>query len=281
MKLELFMFALALSGSLALTIHHSGGWEGGMVISRRDAESTADADVAEAAAAADDDGDDDDDDDEEVPTQAELGELVQALLDGAKEGMKVNDMAAATVTIQAAADAIVDAEGGKVDAEEVEKVIDDAAASFSGAVAVSSLFDDPLTYEASKMDAALCLINSLNKKTQEQEGDSSQVTVAAISMTAKAMQNILADTVGIIAFNIEENKEEKDVNKRLKFEGHWNRDPSGGHSVGAKISHKWGGRRKRSITRSKRGEWEASASVNRDSDGGSSVGATVSYAWRR
>ncbi|KAK3742397.1 hypothetical protein RRG08_001469 [Elysia crispata] len=87
-----------------------------------------------------------------------------------------------------------------VEASDVQKAIDDAASSFSGVVAVSSLFDEPLTYEANKMDAALCLLNTLDTKAKEQEGagESTQATVAAMSMTAQAMQDILADSASTL-----------------------------------------------------------------------------------
>ncbi|KAK3785895.1 hypothetical protein RRG08_055929 [Elysia crispata] len=271
MKLELLSIAMALTGALAYMQHggggFGGGWGGGLVVSRRD---------AEAAAA-------------ETPTVVDLSAVVQTLLDSAKEGMTLDAMGAAAVSIQLSADKIVDAQGGE--ASDVQKAIDDAAFSFSGVVAVSSLFDEPLTYEASKMDAALCLLNTLDTKAKEQDaaGESTQATVAAISMTAQAMQDIMADTVGIIAFKYNLGAGKKDVNKRWEvcvklttniLMRNINRDPFGRYSYGVGISHSWR-RKRRAATRSKRGEWKGSVGVNRGPGGGYSVGGSVSYSWGR
>ncbi|KAK3742396.1 hypothetical protein RRG08_001468 [Elysia crispata] len=98
MKLELLSIAMALTGALAVMSHGSrgfgGSWGGGMVVSRRNAETAA----ANGA---------------ETPTVAELSALVQALLGGAREGMSLDAMGAAAVSIQLAADQIVDAQGGE------------------------------------------------------------------------------------------------------------------------------------------------------------------------
>ncbi|RUS86210.1 hypothetical protein EGW08_006005 [Elysia chlorotica] len=128
------------------------------------------------------------------------------------------------------------------------------------------------------MDAALCLLNALNTRAQEQEaaGESSKSTVAAISMTAQAMQDTMADTVGIIAYTYDLD-DDKNVNKRWTVNGQVNRDPFGRHSYGVGISHSWG-RKRRSV--SKRGDWNVGAHVNRG-PGGTSYGASVSYSWGR
>ncbi|GFN97424.1 hypothetical protein PoB_002393000 [Plakobranchus ocellatus] len=284
MKFLVCMLALTISAALAVMPHGNGfggGWGGGMVISRRDADAADTADAADDAADASDDAAEADDDAESE--QPDLYSEIDALLAAAKEGITVDDFGLAAVKIQTAADMAVDAQGGVVEAEEVQAAIDDAASAFSGIVAVSSLFDEPLVYEANKMDAALCLLNSLSKKAraQEEARESSKATVAAISMTVQAMQDILTDTVGIIAYNADL-ANSKNVDKRWKVSGHYNRDPFGGVSYGASISHSWDGRRKRSaVQRTKRGRWSAGANVNRGPHGGYSVGASVSYSWGR
>ncbi|KAK3783038.1 hypothetical protein RRG08_007214 [Elysia crispata] len=296
MKLVLLAIAMALMGGLAhgyfrgsgsgrypgggtgIGGHRGGGirgWGRRSVVSRRDAE-------AAAAAAAVGDGDDG-----ETPTVAELSALVQTLLSSAKEGMKLDAIGAAVVLIQQAADEIVDAQGGKVEASDVQKAIDDAAADFSGVVAVSSLCDEPLAYEANKMDAALCLLNALDTKAKEQDATPlshsclvnlsrlyhscrgiDSTTVTAISMTAHAMQDIMADTVGIIAFTYNLGAAEKDVNKRWDFNGHFHRDPFGRNSYGFDVSHSWVSVHNVIIGK-----------VNRDPLGRYSYGFDVSHSW--
>ncbi|GFN97429.1 hypothetical protein PoB_002393500 [Plakobranchus ocellatus] len=236
MKFLVCIFALTISSSAA-RMSHGGGWGGGMVISRRDADAAdASADAVDAGADAENE-------------QPDLYSQIDALLVAAKEGITVDDFGLAAVKIQRAADSAVDAQGGIVEVEVVRAAIDDAASGFSGVVAVSSLFDEPLVYEANKMDAALCLLNSLSQKARAQEdaGESPKATVAAISMTAQAMQDILTDT------------------------GNVNTDPFGRISYGGKFSHSWNGRRKRRSAnqRSRRGEWTGSVGAETDFNGGS------------
>ncbi|KAK3783036.1 hypothetical protein RRG08_007212, partial [Elysia crispata] len=85
---------------------------------------------------------------------------------------------------------------------------------------------------------------------------------------------------GIIAFTYNLGAEEKDVNKRWEVNGNVNRDPFGRYSYGVNLSHSWR-RKRREVTRSKRGKWTGSVGVNRGFGGGYSVGARVSYSWGR
>ncbi|GFO27595.1 hypothetical protein PoB_005410000 [Plakobranchus ocellatus] len=129
---------------------------------------------------------------------------IDAMLIAAANGIAVSEIGQLAAQIQRTADSGVDSMGEEVDAAKVQAAIDEAASSFSGAVAVSALFDEPLVYEASKMDAALCLLNNLSHRAKDQEraGEPSQATLAAISMTSQAIQYILTDTVGIVTSTV-------------------------------------------------------------------------------
>ncbi|GFO27608.1 hypothetical protein PoB_005411300 [Plakobranchus ocellatus] len=136
--------------------------------------------------------------------QPDLYSQIDAMLSAARNGIAAYEMGQLAAQIQRTADSALDSIGGEVDAAKVQTAIDEAASSFSGAVAVSALFDEPLVYEASKMNAALYLLNNLSHRAKDQEraGESSQASLAAISMTSQAIQDILTDTVGIVTSSL-------------------------------------------------------------------------------
>ncbi|GFN97425.1 hypothetical protein PoB_002393100 [Plakobranchus ocellatus] len=178
-------------------------------------------------------------------TPSGLYSFVDSLLASAKNGVSADELGQKARQIQKEADSIVDSHGGKVEAANVQTAIDEAATSISGAVAISSLFDEPLIYEASKLDAALCLLNSLNSKAKAADGsdEPALAVVAAMSMTAQAIQDIVEDSVAIITHQHVEKAQEGSVQRRWKVYDNETVDECGrrGYQVG--ISHSW--RRKR------------------------------------
>ncbi|GFN73805.1 hypothetical protein PoB_000031100 [Plakobranchus ocellatus] len=253
MKFLVCIFALTISVTLVAYMPEFGlggygsSWGNGMIYSRRDVEAAEEGSKAFVPGT-----------DTAEPGEKEEKDLysqIDTMLAAAANGITIDEMGQLAAQIQKTAESAVDALGGEVDAAEVQTAIDKAASSLSGVVAVSALFDEPLVYEGYKMDAALCLLNSLSQRGRDQEntGKLSQATLAAISMTSQAIQDILTDTIGIVTLSAGFS-DSKDVDKRWKFDGSVIRHPSGRVTAKARVQHTWNGRRKRrEIQRSKRG----------------------------
>ncbi|XP_012942332.1 uncharacterized protein LOC101863370 [Aplysia californica] len=121
-----------------------GGWGGPTVVSRRGAEG---------------------------PDVSSLVSSIQALLEKAKNGIDVGELVADADKIGEMAGAIEDGTDQEVDPEKVRQIIDDVANTFNGATSVSALFDNPMDFDASKMDSALHLLDGLAAKAQEIQED--------------------------------------------------------------------------------------------------------------
>jgi len=200
-----------------------GGWGGPVVVSRRDA---GEADVTSLVGA------------------------VEDLLGKAKKGMTVEELGSEAEVIRQMAATIEQATTEEVDEQKVKEEIAAVAGKFNGATSVSALFDGPMDFEASKMDSAFHLLDGLASKAKElqEAGEPVQNVVAAIAMTAAAIEDISKDVVDIVvsykALASDAAENEKDDKNRKARQADWTAGATYSQSagLGASVGVSWSGR---------------------------------------
>ncbi|XP_012942334.1 uncharacterized protein LOC106012812 [Aplysia californica] len=217
--LNILVCCIALGHSVfpmvrAIAMHNrGGGWGGPIVASRRDAEG---------------------------PDVSSLVSSIQELLEKAKKGIDVGELVADADKIGEMAGAIEDGTEQEVDPEKVREVIDDVANKFNGATSVSALFDDPMDFDASKMDSALHLLDGLAAKAQEMQesGESLKDVLAAVEMTCLSMEDIGEDVEDfVLIFGAPEADEKRAESRKRGWKGSAGYSQNGGVNVG--VSYSW------------------------------------------
>merc|ERR1711913_208327 len=164
-----------------------------------------------------------------------LDSAVHGLLDKAVQGIDVADLMGEAQQIAQMAEAIGEASGAEVDISAVKDVIDAVAKQSDGATAVSALFEGPLDFDASKMDAALHILDGLTARAQElqEAGDPLQNVMAAVLMTVAAMENTCEDVVDIVIF-LDALDQSRDSSAKKNVKRGW--DANVGYTQGGGIS---------------------------------------------
>ncbi|CAL1542382.1 unnamed protein product [Lymnaea stagnalis] len=132
----------------------------------------------------------------EVNTEADdLFQKIFDIVDEVSKGINATKLAQVSQTIKAQADALT----GQVTEQEVNDVINEAAAPIDSISATSALFEDTenLMFDIRRIDFALKLLKNLAEegKKRSDAGQSIDAVAAAISKTSNVLNLILPDFV--------------------------------------------------------------------------------------